>query len=476
MKPSIKTITLRKTLWLAFAFLVSVLLIIAFDFHSLVNQTMRDKGLSLAQAVETTLTSHMLSASFDEKEKLIELAGQLPGVSELQVIRSPALNAQFNLSAQPRALDDPQVQQAFEFAEPVTDSTGVFAANSLMRISYPYIATDSAAVPCLACHDAKPGDVLAVLDFKVDTSEYLVMSSYYLGALILLFILALFMVGRVLIWVLDRNVRDPLRWLVDRTRQSYLANEEIDTADIASMELDEFAAKVNAFNQLVLQRNAELEVANKEIQSTQREIILTMGAIGEARSRETANHVVRVAELSLLLGRRLGLSDLQCSELHDAAPMHDIGKVGIPDSILNKPGKLTDDEYEIMKTHSQKGYEVFRHSDRPLLQAASLVALHHHERWDGAGYPQGLSGADIHIYGRIVAVADVFDALISPRCYKEPWPAEEVYDYFKQNAGSQFDPELVELVLAHFDEMLAIINRYQDKDPQTLDTSVLMSS
>ncbi len=476
MKPSIKTITLRKTLWLAFAFLVSVMLIIAFDFHSLVNQTMRDKGLSLAQAVETTLTSHMLSTSFDEKEKLISLAGQLPGISELQVIRSPALNAQFNLSAQPGVLDDPQVQQAFEFAEPVTDSTGVFAANSLMRISYPYIASDTANVPCLACHDARPGEVLAVLDFKVDTSEYLVMSSYYLGALILLFILALFMVGRVLIWVLDRNVRDPLRWLVDRTRQSYLANEEIDTTDIASMELDEFAAKVNAFNQLVLQRNAELEVANTEIQSTQREIILTMGAIGEARSRETANHVVRVAELSLLLGRRLGLSELQCSELHDAAPMHDIGKVGIPDSILNKPGKLTDEEYETMKTHSQKGYEVFRHSDRPLLQAASLVALHHHERWDGAGYPQGLSGTDIHIYGRIVAVADVFDALISPRCYKEPWPAEEVYAYFKQNAGSQFDPELVELVLAHFDEMLAIINRHQDTAPASVDTSVLMSS
>ncbi len=476
MKPSIKTITLRKTLWLAFTFLVSVLLIIAFDFYSLINQTMRDKGLSLAQSVETTLTSHMLTSNFEQKEKLVTLAGLLPGVSELKVIRSPALNAQFNLGEQPGALEDEQVQQAFELAQPVTNSTGIFATNSLMRISYPYIASDTANVPCLACHDARLGEVLAVLDFKVDTSEYLVMSSYYLGALILLFIIALFLVGRVLVWVLDRNVRDPLQWLVDRTRQSYLANENIDTSGIESLELDEFAAKVNAFNQLVLQRNAELEVANQEIQSTQREIIITMGAIGEARSRETANHVVRVAELCLLLARKLGLSERECGELHDASPMHDIGKVGIPDSILNKPGKLTDEEFRVMQTHSQKGHDVFSHSRRLLLQAASVIALHHHERWDGKGYPQGLKGEEIHIYGRIVAVADVFDALISRRCYKEPWPAEEVYHYFKESAGGQFDPGLVELVLEHFDEMLGIINRYQDIDPQAVDTSGLVSS
>lgn len=259
------------------------------------------------------------------------------------------------------------------------------------------------------------------------------MSSYYLLALIVLFVLALIMVGRVLVWVLDRNVRDPLQWLVERTQQSYLANENIDTTGIESLELDEFAAKVNAFNQLVLQRNAELEAANQEIQSTQREIILTMGAIGEARSRETANHVVRVAELSQLLGRKLGLNEESCNELHDASPMHDIGKVGVPDSILNKPGKLTDEEFAIMQTHSQKGHDVFSHSRRPLLQAASIIALHHHERWDGEGYPQGLKGEDIHIYGRIVAVADVFDALISRRCYKEPWPADEVFQYFKDS-------------------------------------------
>ncbi|SIP95517.1 HD-GYP domain-containing protein [Marinobacterium stanieri] len=476
MKPSIKTITLRKTLWSAFVFLVSVLLIIAFDFHSLVNQTMRDKGLSLAKSVETTLTSHMLSSNFEEKEKLIALAGQLPGISELRVVRSPSLNAQFNLREQPDALSDAQVQRAFSRAEVVTTSTGLFTTDSMMRILYPYTAEDSASVPCLSCHEARPGEVLAVLDFKVDTSEYLMMSSYYLLALIVLFVLALIMVGRVLVWVLDRNVRDPLQWLVERTQQSYLANENIDTTGIESLELDEFAAKVNAFNQLVLQRNAELEAANQEIQSTQREIILTMGAIGEARSRETANHVVRVAELSQLLGRKLGLNEESCNELHDASPMHDIGKVGVPDSILNKPGKLTDEEFAIMQTHSQKGHDVFSHSRRPLLQAASIIALHHHERWDGEGYPQGLKGEDIHIYGRIVAVADVFDALISRRCYKEPWPEDEVYQYFKDSSGGQFDPALVALVLEHFDEMLGVINRYQDNAPQAVDTSGLVSS
>lgn len=187
-----------------------------------------------------------------------------------------------------------------------------------------------------------------------------------------------------------------------------------------------------------------------------------MGAIGETRSRETANHVVRVAELSLLLANKLGLSEQQCMELHDASPMHDIGKVGIPDSILQKPGKLTDEEFAEMKTHSDKGYDVFRNSERSLLKATSIIAHQHHERWDGQGYPQGLQGEGIHIYGRIVAVADVFDALISRRCYKEPWPPEDVYEYFRQAAGSQFDPKLVALVLENFDEMRKIIEKFND--------------
>lgn len=462
MKPSIKVITIRKTLWLGFAFLVGVLLIIGFNFYSLINETMHDKGVSLAKSIETTLTSHMLTANFEEKEALVALAARLPGMVELKVVRSAGLNAQFGLPEQPIETDNALVRQVFDSAVEQVTLPSPFDAKGLIHIVYPYKAHETGPIKCLSCHEASPDEVLAVLDFKVDTSDYQGMMRLYLLILLVLFILALIMVGRVLIWVLDRNVRDPLQWLVQRTHESFTAHQDIDTSDIESMELDQFALKVNAFNQLVLKRNAELEAANEEIRSTQREIILIMGEIGETRSRETANHVRRVAELSLMLAKKSGLAEWQCQELHDASPMHDIGKVGIPDRILQKPGKLTDEEYAHMQQHSAMGYEVFRRSERPLLLAAGVIAYQHHERWDGQGYPQGLSGENIHIYGRIVAVADVFDALISRRCYKAPWPVERVYEYFEQSSGSQFDPALVRIVLEHFEEMRSIIEMHGD--------------
>ena len=145
---------------------------------------------------------------------------------------------------------------------------------------------------------------------------------------------------------------------------------------------------------------------NREIVATQREVISTMGAIGETRSQETGVHVKRVAEYSKLLALKAGLSREVAEELKLASPMHDIGKVAIPDSILNKPGKLTSEEFEIMKTHAELGFEMLRHSNQRLLQSAAIVANEHHERWDGNGYPNQLAGEKIHIFGRITAIAE----------------------------------------------------------------------
>ena len=163
---------------------------------------------------------------------------------------------------------------------------------------------------------------------------------------------------------------------------------------------------------------SEIVNLSKEIEETQREVVFRMGAIGETRSKETGNHVKRVAEYSKLLGTLYGLSKEDTELLKQASPMHDIGKVGIPDSVLNKPGSLDTAEWKIMQTHSELGYEMLKHSDRPILKAAATVANEHHEKWDGSGYPNGLEKENIHIYGRITAVADVFDALGSDRCYK----------------------------------------------------------
>lgn len=200
----------------------------------------------------------------------------------------------------------------------------------------------------------------------------------------------------------------------------------------------------------------------QEIEATQREVIITMGTICETRSRETGNHVRRVAEYSALLADLAGYSEREQELLRIASPMHDIGKVAIADEILNKPGKYTPEEFEVMKAHTTLGYEMLRGSNREIIQAAAIVAHQHHEKYDGSGYPQGLSGEAIHLYGRITAIADVFDALGSDRVYKKAWPLSEILEFFREQSGSHFDPALVTLFFDHLDRFLQIRERFKD--------------
>jgi len=200
----------------------------------------------------------------------------------------------------------------------------------------------------------------------------------------------------------------------------------------------------------------------EEIELTQKEVVFTMGAIGELRSKETGNHVKRVAQYSYILAKAYGLTPHECSVIKEASPTHDIGKVAIPDAILNKPGRFNDEEREIMNHHATLGYEMLKHSDRELLQAAAIVAHQHHEKYDGTGYPRGLKGDDIHIYGRITALADVFDALAAQRVYKEAWELERIYKLFKEERGKHFDPTLIDLFFENLDEILEVKERLED--------------
>lgn len=206
----------------------------------------------------------------------------------------------------------------------------------------------------------------------------------------------------------------------------------------------------------------EARLLHNELLKTQQEMIEIMGQIGESRSKETSNHVRRVALYSYELAKLAGIPKKQRDMLRMASPMHDIGKVATPDAILLKPGRLNDEEYQVMKEHAAIGYEVFRHSKRDLLQTAAIIAHQHHERWDGKGYPNQLKGEQIHIFGRITAIADVFDALGSARVYKKPWSDEEILQYFQQQAGFQFDPQLTDLFLTHFDRFDEIRTSYSD--------------
>ncbi|TSI11017.1 HD domain-containing phosphohydrolase [Lysinibacillus sp. BW-2-10] len=194
----------------------------------------------------------------------------------------------------------------------------------------------------------------------------------------------------------------------------------------------------------------------QEIDRTQREIIYTLGEIGEMRSKEIGNHVKRVAEYSRLLALKYGLSEEEAEIIQLASPMHDIGKVGISDIIMNKPDKLTDEEYEVMKSHSLIGFNMLKHSERPIIKAAAVIAHQHHEKYNGTGYPQGIKGEQIHLYGRITAIADVFDALVSDRVYKKGWEMQKIIKYFKEERGKHFDPKLTDIFLANLDAFLKI--------------------
>lgn len=204
---------------------------------------------------------------------------------------------------------------------------------------------------------------------------------------------------------------------------------------------------------------AELEAAKVELEATQKELIHILGDVSESRSRETGDHIQRVAEISYKLAVYYGLPEQEAQRIRLAAPMHDLGKVGIPDAILNKPGRFTDEEYAVMKSHAQIGEQILLKSKRELLVFAASLAGAHHEHWDGKGYPRGLKGEEIPLAGRICAVADVLDALSSPRCYKSAWPEEKVKEEFIKQSGMQFQPELVDVLVKNWDDIFGCFRK-----------------
>ncbi|EGU44698.1 hypothetical protein VII00023_20187 [Vibrio ichthyoenteri ATCC 700023] len=210
-------------------------------------------------------------------------------------------------------------------------------------------------------------------------------------------------------------------------------------------------------------KNKKIVQLQKKTLKTQKDMIVVLGEAIETRSGETGNHVKRVAQLSSLLARLHGLSHREVELIEIISPMHDVGKIAIPESILEKLGQLDSSEWEIMQTHTSHGYKLLNASSGEVFNLAATVAHEHHERWDGSGYPNGLAGENIHIFSRITAIADVFDALLSVRCYKRAWTLEEVVEHFKREHGAQFDPELTTILLDNLDDFIAIRNAYPDK-------------
>ncbi|MDN5304600.1 MAG: cyclic di-GMP phosphodiesterase [Fusobacteriaceae bacterium] len=206
----------------------------------------------------------------------------------------------------------------------------------------------------------------------------------------------------------------------------------------------------------------EVDKKTKEIQNTQLEIIRKLGLAAEYKDNETGAHIIRMSTYSKLLALEYGIPEYEANLLFNAAPMHDIGKIGIPDSILQKPGKLNDEEWNIMKTHANIGAKIIGEHPSELLKMAKIVALEHHEKYNGKGYPRGLKGEEISIYASIVAIADVFDALTSKRPYKEPWSDEKALNLIKEERGEHFHPKLVDCFINIFDKVLEVKSKFQD--------------
>lgn len=218
-------------------------------------------------------------------------------------------------------------------------------------------------------------------------------------------------------------------------------------------DLDLHLVKVFCTNVGIAFENLHL---HRDLLDAQLEMICLLAGAVESRSRETANHVKRVGQLAHMLATASGLDAKTAEALQFAAPLHDVGKIAVPDMILNKPGPLTPDETVIMRTHAERGAQLLAQSHLPLIQLAAEIAQTHHENWDGSGYPLGLAGEDIPFSGRITALADVFDALGSRRCYKAPWSQDRIIELLREQRGRKFEPRLVDLLLERLDQAEAI--------------------
>ena len=207
---------------------------------------------------------------------------------------------------------------------------------------------------------------------------------------------------------------------------------------------------------------SEVHKATESLRQQEREALVILSKAAEYRDPETGAHIMRMSHYSKLIARQMGLSESEQELILEASPMHDVGKVGTPDNILLKPGKLDFDEFVIMKQHANYGYEILNQGSSHLLQVAAEIAISHHEKYNGKGYPNGLKGEDIPLRGRIVAVADVFDALTSERPYKKAWPVEKAIALLTEESGEHFDPQCVDAFLAVLDDALEIMHAYQE--------------
>ncbi len=463
---SIKKITLTRLVQVFLLSMSIILAIVVLSYRSFFQSVVENRVLSISEIIQAGLTSHMKAGIMDKRGYFLEEIASVHDIKSIKIIRSDAVLDQYGESGLfEQSLD--------EHLRAILDDKKVYInwkdLDSKVEAVVPYIANSDGALNCLGCHNVNNGDVLGAVSITIDTSTYqrmVLKNSYFIVGVLLLFALVIVL---NMSHVIERYIRKPLSSVIQDGKIAYEEHKEIDSEKYESKEFKEVVYNVNKFNRDVLakeeelkEKNLQLQCLNEEIELTLKETMLAVGQIEEVRSGDTKRHTQRVASISILIAKKYGLSDEEVKLIELASPLHDIGKVGIADAILNKPMKLNDEEYAQMKSHASLGYEILKHSKRKVLNIAATIAYEHHEKYDGTGYPRGLKGEEISIYARIVAVVDVFDALLSKRTYKESWSLDEVVTYLKQERGKHFDPKIVDIVLENMGECSKIVSELSE--------------
>lgn len=463
---SIKTITLSRLLQVFLIAILIVITVVALTYRSFFKSTAENKILAISEVVKSGLTAHMKSGIMDKRDYFLREIASVDDIEQLEIVRAPAVISEYGVSKYTPKLPANTLKSILQTKE-VSFEWNDLEGN--LHAMVPYIASDKGSLNCLQCHHVKEGEVLGVVDIRMNISKYqdLVLKYSYIIAIVLATLALLIILN--MFHVIEHYIRQPLSRIIHDGQKAYSTHKIVSSEPYKSHELKEVVRNINDFNHEVLQKeealetkNRELTLLNEEIELTIQETMLAMGKMEELRSKDTKNHAKRVSVLCGLIAKEYGLSEEDVKLITIASPLHDIGKVGIADSILNKPAKLTDEEFEIMKSHTDLGYDVLRHSQQNLLHAAAVIAYSHHEKYDGSGYPLGLNGDAIPVFGRIVAIVDVLDALLSQRVYKEKWSIEKVVALFEAESGKHFEPKLVAIVLENIDAYAKLIRELSE--------------